>query len=104
MHRRDARQTARADTHLAGTLRQLPETKIRDRATYLTRRASAQAQLGDLDHACHLMASAVPLAGTAPSRRNIQRIFKVRNRMSRGNRDARVRALDEQLSVLRAAL
>ncbi|ONK13219.1 transcriptional regulator [Streptomyces sp. MP131-18] len=96
----DRRQFTRADTYLAKTLRLLPETKVRDRATYLTRRASAQTQLGNLDRACQLLTDTIPLVHSAPSQRNIRRMFTVRNRLPLNRRDARARALDEHLRVL----
>lgn len=100
---RDPARLTAADSYLARTLEMLPEAKVRDRATYLTRRASAQARLGNVDHACQLMGETVPLVHAAPSERNAQRLLRVRGRLPSGRRDARVRELDEQLATLTAA-
>lgn len=96
-------QFTKADTYLGKTLRMLPETKVRDRATYLARRASAQTQLGNIDRACQLTTDAVPLVQTAPSQRNRRRLLGVRGQMPLSKRDARARELDECLSVLAVA-
>jgi tetratricopeptide (TPR) repeat protein/transcriptional regulator with XRE-family HTH domain len=99
----DLGRYAQADSYLTKTLNLLPQTKIRDRATYLTRRASAQTRLGNVDLACQLMTDTVPLIHTAYSRRNTQRLFRVRERLPLRQRDPRVRELDDHLAELASA-
>ncbi|WP_018909421.1 hypothetical protein [Salinispora arenicola] len=89
-----------ADTYLSRTLRLVPATKVRDRATYVIRRASAQAQLGDGDHAASLVAEAIPLIREAPSERNMRRVVRARQRLPFAKTDPRARALDDQLATL----
>ncbi len=89
-----------ADTYLSQTLRLAPTTKIRDRATYVIRRASAQAQLGDIDQAASLMAEAIPLIREAPSERNVLRAVRTRQRLPFAKTDSRARDLDDQLAAL----
>jgi tetratricopeptide (TPR) repeat protein len=93
----------RADTaqrYFHHVLDSLSATKVRDRATYLTRGAAAQLALGSLDQACASLTAAVPLMRQAPSQRNVERVFTVRNRMQSHHDDRHVRDLDEQLAVL----
>ncbi|SFC34139.1 transcriptional regulator [Streptomyces aidingensis] len=101
--RHRSEHSAKAEAHLERTLQSLPRTKIRDRATYVTRRATAQAQLGELDHACHLLTEAIPLIQQAPSRRNTQHLLTARASLPLNKRDRRVRELDEQLTELELA-
>ncbi|MFF3855733.1 transcriptional regulator [Micromonospora sp. NPDC002575] len=91
-----------ADVYLSRTLRLVPTTKVRDRATYVIRRASAQAQLGDADHAASLLAEAIPLIREAPSERNLRRVVRARQRLPFTKIDPRARALDAQLATLGA--
>jgi hypothetical protein len=96
----DLKDPRRAETYLAKTLRQAPPTKVRDRATYVIRRASAQAQLGNVDRASSLIREAVPLIRAAPSERNVRRIFRAREKLPFTKSDPRGRELDETLAVL----
>ncbi|WP_241774122.1 hypothetical protein [Micromonospora haikouensis] len=90
------------DVYLNRTLRLVPTTKVRDRATYVIRRASAQAQLGEADHAASLLAEAIPLIREAPSERNLRRVVRARQRLPFTKIDPRARALDAQLATLGA--
>jgi len=96
----DLQQPRKADTYFSRTLRLAPATKVRDRATYVIRRASAQAQLGNADQAAALITDAVPLIREAPSERNVRRIFRARERLPFPKTDPRGRDLDEKLAVL----
>jgi len=96
----DLQNPGKADGYFSRTLRLAPATKIRDRATYVIRRASAQAQLGNADRAAALIADAVPLIREAPSERNVRRIFRARERLPFAKTDPRGRELDDKLAVL----
>ena len=91
-----------ADSYLGRTLRLAPATKVRDRATYVILRASAQVQLGDEDCAASLVAEAIPLIREAPSDRNVRRAVQARQRLPLGKTDPRGHELDEQLAALGA--
>lgn len=93
----DLGRPRKADEHLAGALERFPRAKVRDHATYLTRRARAQSDLRNLDEATALLSAVIPLIQQAPSQRNIERLFAVRDLLPR---DARRRDLDEQLAAL----
>ncbi|MGV9309835.1 hypothetical protein ACWENQ_37410 [Nonomuraea sp. NPDC004354] len=86
-----------ADDHLVTALKQFPTTKVRDRATYLTKRAHAQHHMGYEDEAAAVLTEVVPLLQQAPSQRNIERLLAARDRLSAGGRR---RDLDEQLASL----
>ncbi|RCG17268.1 transcriptional regulator [Sphaerisporangium album] len=86
-----------ADDHLTSALERLPRTKVRDRATYLTRRADAQRGLGNVEEAAALLAGVVSLVQQAPSRRNVDRLLTVRNRLPAS---AARRELDEHLNSI----
>lgn len=95
----DLGRPRQADEHLATALERLPLSKIRDRATYLARRARTQSDLHNHEEAMALLADAIPLVQQAPSQRNVERLFAVRDRLPA---DGRRRALDEQLATLTA--
>jgi tetratricopeptide (TPR) repeat protein len=96
----DLDRHAEADRHFAAALELFPETKVRDHATYIIRRASAQVGLGDLDQATALLGAAIPLIRQAPSDRNIQRADSARRRIPLPRTDQRVTELDEQMATL----
>lgn len=96
----DLKAPAKADQYLDQTLNLLPSAKVRDQATYVVRRASAQLGLGNLDRACSLVTQAVPLIQQAPSERNVQRLIRVRARLPLPKGDPRAQELDTQLAVL----
>jgi tetratricopeptide (TPR) repeat protein len=96
----DLGQHRRADEYFSKTLELAPETKVRDRATYVIRRASAQASIGNSDKAANLISTAIPLIREAPSERNTQRIFRAREKLQFSKNDVRAQVLDEQLAEL----
>jgi tetratricopeptide (TPR) repeat protein len=97
----DLSQPSSAERHLASALALLPAAKVRDRATYLIRRAAAKIQLGQADSACQLAIDTVPLIEQAPSQRNVERLKRVRGLIPFTHDDHRVRELDERLAGLR---
>jgi tetratricopeptide (TPR) repeat protein len=97
----DLGQSSKADHHFASALALFPAAKVRDRATYLIRRAAAKIQLGQGDSACQLAIEAVPLIEQAPSQRNVERLKRVRGQLPFTQGDHRVRELDERLTGLR---
>jgi tetratricopeptide (TPR) repeat protein len=97
----DLSQPSSAERHLASALALLPAAKVRDRATYLIRRAAAKIQLGQADSACQLAIDTVPLIEQAPSQRNVERLKRVRGQIPFTHDDQRVRELDERLTGLR---
>ncbi|MEV6599669.1 transcriptional regulator [Actinoplanes sp. NPDC051346] len=96
----DLGDSRRADFYLQQSLSLAPDTKIRDRATYVIRRAAAQAASGEMDEAAHLIKEAVPLIHQAPSERNLQRIHRTREKITFSGSDPRGEELDEQLAGL----
>jgi tetratricopeptide (TPR) repeat protein len=98
----DLGRSLEADSYLSRTLRMVPATKVRDRATYVIRRASAQAQLGEVDHAASLVGEAIRLIHEAPSERNVRKAVRTRQRLPLSKSDARGRELDDQLAALGA--
>ncbi|MEV6862458.1 hypothetical protein AB0M44_15855 [Streptosporangium subroseum] len=87
----------RADAYLSKAVEQLSATKLRDQATYLTLHARVQNDLGNADQASALLRHAVPLIEQAPSQRNVDRLFAVRERLPN---DAQRSDLDQRLSTL----
>lgn len=98
----DLKRYSDADRYLETALTAMPETKVRDSATYVIRRASAQLGLGHVDQAVDLLGSALPLIREAPSQRNVQRAQRIRSRVPLRRFDTRVQDLDEQLNSLSA--
>ncbi|MEU1969425.1 transcriptional regulator [Micromonospora sediminicola] len=96
----DLGNAAKADDFLEKNLRLAPETKVRDRATYTTRRAAASAQLGNPDEAADLLSEAVVLIRQAPSSRNVRRVHQVRKLIRLPKDDVRLEELDESLATL----
>jgi tetratricopeptide (TPR) repeat protein len=96
----DLGNAKRADAYLKQSLALAPNTKVRDQATYVIRRAAAQAADGEMDNAAHLIKEAVPLIHQAPSERNIQRIYRARQKVAFSGSDPRGKELDEQLAGL----
>jgi hypothetical protein len=87
-----------ADDWLASALERHPKSRVRDRATYLLRRASVCVDLGKLDEGCLLAKEAVPLLGGTRSRRNANRAGELRRRLRRWPGDAIAREVDRLLS------
>lgn len=96
----DLRKPHKADAYLSRSLDLTPATKVRDSATYVIRRASAQAQLGNADRAATLIGDAVPLIRDAPSQRNVRGIFIAREALPFAKTDSRGRDLDQMLAEL----
>jgi transcriptional regulator with XRE-family HTH domain len=74
--------------------------KVRDRATYLLRRAGVQIDLGNLDAGCALAAESLPLLGATRSRRNGRRADEVRRRLRRHTAVPTALDLDQQLAEI----
>lgn len=74
-------------------------SRVRDRATYLIRRAAVQVDLGDLDHAHALAQQALPHLEEAPSARNGYRVRELRARLAPHLSDPGVRTLDTRLAA-----
>lgn len=74
-------------------------SRIRDRATYLIRRAAVQVDLGDLEHAHALAQQALPHLVEAPSARNGYRIRELRTRLAPHLSDPQIRILDTRLAA-----
>lgn len=89
-----------ADRHFEAALALFPAEKVRDHATYLIRRSSARAGLGDSEHAAQLLAEAVPLIRQAPSGRNVQRARDARAGIPGARKTAWSARLDHELSAL----
>ncbi|MFC7527553.1 transcriptional regulator [Actinoplanes sp. GCM10030250] len=96
----DLKKPRKADAYLIKTLRLASRSKVRDQATYVIRRASAQMQLKNADRANSLLQKAIPLIQQAPSERNVRRLVRARERLPFSNSDPRTRHLDDQLSAL----
>lgn len=96
----DLRRPSQADAHLARTLELLPSSKVRDRATYLVRQASAQTQQRDTDRAHQLLSEALPLIEQAPSRRNIERFRRAHGKVGYRHQDERGRELGQRINAL----
>jgi transcriptional regulator with XRE-family HTH domain len=86
---------------LAGALVvDLPSRKV-DRTTYQLWRGEAALAQGEVEHACALLADALPGLSAARSVRNTSRFSAVRRQLNRSHpTEPAVRALDEQASVL----
>jgi transcriptional regulator with XRE-family HTH domain len=96
----DLGHLASADSWLAASLRVHPADRVRDRATYLLRRAVVQIDLGNLDRGCALAAEAVPMLVTTRSKRNAWRAEDVRRRLRRHAAQPAARELDQQLAEI----
>ncbi|OHV31348.1 MULTISPECIES: hypothetical protein [Pseudofrankia] len=77
-----------------------PTEKVRDRATYLLRRAGVQIDLGDVDAGCALAAQAVPLLTVTRSRRNARRADEVRARLRQHASLPAARDLERRLAEI----
>lgn len=95
----DLKAPAKAEQYLDQTLTLLPPSRVRDQAAYVVRRASAQLGLGNLDRSCSLVTEAVPLIQQAPSKRNVQRLMRVRARLPLPKNDPRAQELDSKLAA-----
>lgn len=96
----DLNRHADADRHLDKALQLFADSKVRDRATYVIRRASAQIGLGDVDRATALLGQAIPLIAQAPSGRNLRRASQARDQVPLPRSDPRVSQLDERFATL----
>jgi transcriptional regulator with XRE-family HTH domain len=96
----DLVQPRKADWHFERALSLFPETKVRDRATYLIRQASAQAGVGNGDQAAALLAGAFPLIRQAPSGRNLDRAREVRSHLPESLGGSWVAQVDHELATL----
>jgi tetratricopeptide (TPR) repeat protein len=94
----DLGDLTRADRWLAASLEVHPASRIRDRGTYLLRRAAIQIDLGNLDHGCGLTREALPILAAARSKRNGRRADEVRRRLRRHASDPLARELDQLLA------
>lgn len=90
-----------ADGWLSQALAIHPVEKLRDRTTYLLRRAGVQIDLGDIDAGCALAAQAVPLLAVTRSRRNARRAEDIRIRLRQHASVPAVRDLDQRFAELR---
>ncbi|WP_344920278.1 hypothetical protein [Streptosporangium oxazolinicum] len=86
-----------ADSRLDKALKGFFTAKPLDHATYLVMRARVQNELGNADQAGDLLHQAVSLIEQAPSRRNVDRLVAVRDRLPDGIRG---NDLDQRLSTL----
>jgi tetratricopeptide (TPR) repeat protein len=93
------RRHAAADQWLTQTLALQPDERSRDRGTYLIWRAESVLNLGDVEHACALVAQAAPDVSTARSVRNRRRLTEIHGKLMR-HRGPAVTALDEQIHSL----
>jgi tetratricopeptide (TPR) repeat protein/transcriptional regulator with XRE-family HTH domain len=93
----DLGRLGQADEWFAQALERHPRTRIRDRATYLLRRASVLVDLGRLDEGCALALEAVPLLAGTRSRRNAHRAGDLRRRLRRWPADPDAREADRLL-------
>ncbi|WP_307826091.1 transcriptional regulator [Micromonospora humida] len=90
-----------SDQWLQQTLALQPAERSRDRATYLIWRADSVFNLGDIDHACALVAEAAPDVAASRSVRNHRRLLDIRGRLT-VHRHPAVTALDERVRTLLA--
>lgn len=90
-----------SDQWLQQTLALQPAERSRDRATYLIWRADSVFNLGDIDHACALVAEAAPDVAASRSVRNHRRLLDIHGRLT-VHRHAAVTALDERVRTLLA--
>jgi hypothetical protein len=90
---------AKAQAALEGSLVDLPSRKI-DRTTYQLWRGEAALAQGEVEHACALLADALPGLSAGRSVRNTSRFTVVRRQLNQYATDPAVRALDEQSRAL----
>lgn len=90
-----------SDSWLQQTLALQPAERSRDRATYLIWRADSVLNLGDVGHACTLVAEAAPDVAATRSVRNHRRLLDIHGRLM-AHRHPAVRALDERVRSLLA--
>lgn len=90
-----------SDQWLQQTLALQPAERSRDRATYLIWRADSVFNLGDIDHACALVAEAAPDVAASRSVRNHRRLLDIHGRLT-VHRHPAVTALDERVRTLLA--
>lgn len=83
------REYGQAQQRFSTAVAALPNGKVRDRATYLTRWAETCLHLGDRERAGALLAQAVRQAQRAPSGRNARQIERLRRQLPARVRPAR---------------
>ncbi len=94
------RRHAATDHWLQQALALQPDERSRDRATYFIWRADSVYQLGDIEHACALVAQAVPDIASARSARNQRRLGDLHAKLIRHRNLPAVQALDAQIRTL----
>ncbi|ABD09852.1 hypothetical protein ThrDRAFT_02092 [Frankia casuarinae] len=94
----DLGHLAQADRWLERSLAIQPDSRARDRATYLLRWAAVQMDLGNVDHGCELTRQALPMLAATRSKRNARRADELRRRLRRHGTDPAVRELDQILA------
>jgi len=93
----DLGDPARADEWLARAEAVERPDKVRDRVTYITRRASAQLDLGAVDQACATLTAGIPALHQTGSARNQECVKRVLDRLSQRKQHEAVVALQERL-------
>ncbi len=94
----DLGHLTQADRWLERSLAIHPDSRARDRATYLLRWAAVQMDLGNVDHGCELTRQALPMLEATRSKRNARRADELRRRLRRHGTDPAVRELDQLLA------
>jgi hypothetical protein len=95
----DLGSVRRADELFDAAIQGQDTLKVRDRVTYLIRRATAQLQIGDVDAACHLAAQTMPLLSETDSERNRSRIVELLARLQPWRSEGVVADLYELMKV-----
>lgn len=98
----DLGRPSAAGRSFASALALMPETKTRDRATYVIRLSESGLAHGEAEEAAGLLRSAIGLIVDAPSQRNVERAKAVRDRLPFAKTDPRVEQLDVDLARLAA--
>jgi len=88
----------RADEWLAKAEPVDHSDKVRDRVTYIVRRATAQLDLGAVDQACETLASGIPALSQTESARNQARVRRLLDRLSQWSDQAAVADVRDQLA------
>jgi hypothetical protein len=85
---------------LTRTLTHYPRERSRDRATYFIWQADSALEMGDVEHACHLLGEAIPSISTAQSARNQKRVADIRVKLTKHHGLPAVKDVDERLRAL----
>ncbi len=88
----------RADDWLAKAEPVEASDKVRDRVTYIVRRATAQLELGAVDQACETLAGGIPALSQTESARNRARVRRVLDRLAQWSDQDAVANIREQLA------